>query len=144
MKFLKILLFTLICSTGPNHTFGQNQFPDVDPKWDNYYNNDPSGIEKNFKGLDFIRIIELVDFNPQSALMRKDVQLMKKMLLMLDEASLRQMMINGRYYCRTFKHDDYFALYNLYYNKVEKAMWDKYCPYLLVLMDLDDAIKLGK
>ena len=59
---------------------------------------------------------------------------------MLDAPTLRQMKINGDYYSRTFKHDDYFTLYNLYYTKITKETFDKYCPYLLVLMDLDKVI----
>lgn len=141
MKNFNFLLFTLICITLNIKSSGQNQFPDIDPKWDNYYKNDPSGIEKDFSGMDFIKVIELVDFIPQGSQV-KDVQILKKVLLRFDTADLRQMMITGKYYCRTFKHDDYFALYNLYYNKISKETWDKYCPYLLPLMDLDQVVQL--
>ena len=63
---------------------------------------------------------------------------------MLGETSLYQMKIDGSYYSITFKHDDFFTLYNLYYIKIDKKTWDKYCPYLLPLMDLDGIIKLNQ
>jgi hypothetical protein len=141
MKNLRLLLFTLICISLTIRSTGQNQSPNVDPKWGNYYNNNPSGIENNFSGMDFIKVIELVDFIPQGPQV-KDVQILKKVLLRFETADLRQMMITGNYFSRTFKHDDYFALYNLYYNKISKETWDKYCPYLLPLMDLDGTVKL--
>jgi hypothetical protein len=140
MKKFKLLLLALTCFTFFLKTSGQNQFPDIDPKWDRYYDNNPSGIEDHFSGTDFIKIIDLVNFIPQSSMLKKDVQLLKKLLLMLDAPTLRQMKINGDYYSRTFKHDDYFTLYNLYYTKITKETFDKYCPYLLVLMDLDKVI----
>lgn len=142
MKILMNLTLGIICTILSIQTFGQNPNQNIDPKWDNYYNNDPSGIGRNYKGIDFIKVIEFVDFKPQSQQLRKDVQLLKKALLIFDEADLNQMRITGSYFCRTFKHDDYFELYNLYYNKITKEVWDKYCPYLLPLMDLDGTINL--
>jgi len=121
---------------------GQNSY-NIDSKWDSFYESNPSGIESNYRGTDFIKVMDAVNFIPQSSLLKKDVQLLKKALLMLDEASLKQMSITGNYYSRTIKHDDYFALYNLYYNKITKTTWDKYCPYLLPLMDLDQVVILN-
>lgn len=142
MKNFNLVYLTLICFALTIKVSGQNQFPDIDPQWDNYYKNDPSGIEHNYSASDFIRVIDAVNFVPQGTLLKKDVQLFKKALLMFDGADLRQLMITGVYYCRTFKHDDYFELYNLYYSRISKDTWNKYCPYLLPLMDLDGIVKL--
>ena len=141
MKNLRLLLFTFIFIALTVKTTGQNQSPNIDPHWDAYYDNNPSGIENNFSGMDFIKVIELVGFIPQGPQL-KDVQILKKVLLRFDTADLRQMMITGKYFCRTFKHDDYFSLYNLYYQKITKETWNKYCPYLLPLMDLDQVVQL--
>lgn len=140
MKNLKLFLFTLMCIAFTIKTSGQYQSPNIDPKWDNFYNNNPSGIENNFSGMDFIKVIEYVDFIPKGTQV-KDVQVLKKILLRFDTNDLHQMMITGNYYSRTFKHDDYFVLYNLYYNKISKETWDKYCPFLLPLMSLDGTVK---
>lgn len=142
MKSLHFLLLILIFSVLVTRALGQNNFPDISPKWDNYYKSTPSGIEYNFSGNDFIKVIELVNFAPQSSQLQHDAQLLKKVILNLDQADLRQMKITGNYYSRTFKHDDYFELYNMYYKKLSKETWDKYCPYLLPLMDLDGVVNL--
>ena len=79
----------------------------LDPKWDNYYNNNPSGIESNFTGSDFIRVIEIVNFIPTLREIKGDVNLLKRVLLTLNYAALRQMKIDGDFYSRSKKHDDF-------------------------------------
>jgi hypothetical protein len=142
MKNFNLVYFTIICLVITIKASGQSQFPDIDPIWDTYYDRYPSGIENNYKAVDFIRIIEATHFIPQGTLLRNDVQLLKKGLLMFDVAALRQMMMTGNYYSRTYKHDDYFELYNLYYSKISSETWIKYCPYLIPLMDLDGVLDL--
>lgn len=142
LKLLIALIITLSCL----QSLGQYRDLNIDPKWKKYYECNPSGIEQNYKAVDFIKIIEFVNFKPQKRLLeltKGDPQFLKKILLMLDEAGLRQMKIEGSYYSITFKHDDYFTLYNLYYTKIDKKTWDKYCPYLLPLMILDGIVKLN-
>jgi hypothetical protein len=140
MKDSILSLLTVIFSVLTIIASGQNQSTEIDPKWDKYYEDNPSEIETKHSATDFIRIIDLVNFTPQNSMYKKDVQLMKTILLMCDAATLQQMMMNGWYHSRTIKHDDYFTLYNLYYNKISKQAFDKYCPYLLVLMDMDKLI----
>jgi hypothetical protein len=71
-----------------------------------------------------------------------DVNLLKKVLLSFSFEDLRQMSMTGNFYSRSKKHDDYFYLYNLTYKKITKEQWDKYCPYLIPLMEIDGVIKL--
>ena len=125
------------------HSFSQSYKDYIDPIWDNYYNSNPSGIESNFRGSDFISIVEYVKFIPTRTEIRGDVGKLKKVLLILDFASLQQMMITGNFYSRSRKHDDYYYLYNSYYPKIEKSTWDKYSPYLIPLMQVDGLIKLN-
>jgi hypothetical protein len=134
--FLLISLFTVIVASSQSY----NQ--DIDPKWDKYYNERPSGIRNNFQASDFIRIIELVNFVPQSRLFEKNQTLLKKVLLSLEQSALRQLMITGSYFSKTYKHDDYYMLYNMTYNRIGKETWDAYCPYLIPLMDVDKLINL--
>ena len=115
----------------------------LDPKWDNYYNNNPSGIESNFTGSDFIRVIEIVNFIPTLREIKGDVNLLKRVLLTLNYAALRQMKIDGDFYSRSKKHDDYFYLYNTLYPKIDKNIWNRNSPYLIGLMSLDGVIKLN-
>lgn len=144
MKHLiSILFFGVILSISPNFSFCQGYKDYIDPTWDNYYNKNPSGIESNFSSSDFINVIEYVNFIPRRQEFKGDVNAFKKALLRLDYSSLSQMMRDGSFYSRSKKHDDYFYLYNSYYQKIQKTTWDKYAPYLIPLMNLDGLIKFN-
>ncbi len=142
IKLLTLTLFTLT-SIFSQSVIAQDYKDYLSPYWDSYYDNYPSNIEKAFNASDFIAIIDLTKFNPRTVSMFKgDVNLLKKTLYALDFPSLRQMSITGNFYSRSKKHDDYFNLYNLTYTKINKETWDKYCPYLIPLMEVDGLIKL--
>jgi hypothetical protein len=117
-------------------------FPDIDPKWEYYYDNNPSGIVDKYAGQDFIKVIDLVGFIPQDLVFENDVKFLKILLLRIEGIALRQMSLLGDYHSRTFKHYDYYELYNIYYKKIDKQIWDKYCPYLLPLMHIDKVLNL--
>jgi len=139
-----VLVFLLILSLTSKYCHSQNSFQDIDPKWDRYYDQNPSGIEEHYQASDFISVIDKVGFIPNRDLYKGDINYFKKLLLKLDIADLNQLKMTGNYYSRTLKHDDYFNLYNLTYKQVTKAIWDQYCPFLLPLMELDQTIKLHK
>jgi hypothetical protein len=124
-------------------SYGQDYKDYLDPTWDRYYDNNPSGIESNFKGSDFIKVIEYVKFIPRRNEINGDVNKLKQILLIFDFATLRQMSITGNFYSRSKKHDDYYYLYNSFYSKIDKNTWDKYSPYLIPLMEIDGLIKLN-
>ena len=111
--------------------------------WDSYYNQNPSQIEKSFNASDFISVIDKTGFIPQAKHFNGDVLLFKKALLSLSFQDLRQMSITGNFYSRSKKHDDYFSFYNLTYAKISKDIWDRNCPYLIPLMQVDGVIKLN-
>lgn len=118
----------------------QSSNPDVSPKWDEYYKNNPSGIEENHQASDFIRIAKHIGYLPIKKEIKGNFDLLERILLSFSQAALKQMMIDGWYLSRTYKHDDYFLLYNKYYKSISKETWDKYCPYILPLMYLDGII----
>ena len=143
MKRKIILTLLLIFSfLSINKSYGQGYQDLIDPKWDKYYDINPSGIDSNFKGIDFIKIIDLVNFLPRRSEIKGNVNLLKQVLLSFDFDTLHQMSMDGNFYSRTKKHDDYYLLYNILYNKIEKLTWDKYSPYLIALMAIDGSIKL--
>ena len=144
MKNFKLFIFfTVLCLFIPKTILSQDFKDYLDPKWDNYYDNNPSGIESNFSGSDFIKVIDIVNFIPTLREIKGDVNLLKRVLLTLDFASLRQMSMDGNFYSRSKKHDDYYYLYNTVYPKVEKNTWNRYAPYLIPLMSIDGVIKLN-
>jgi hypothetical protein len=141
MKKILLIIIVLIqyCSA-----FSQDYRDMLSPQWDKYYDVNPSGIDDNYQGSDFVRIIEIVDFTPRSSSMFKgDVNLLKKVLFAFKFEALRQLSITGSFYSRTKKHDDYFRLYNLTYKSITKYEWDKYCPYLIPLMEIDGLLKFN-
>ncbi len=138
MKTFPILFILFAFSTT---CYSQSGNSNIDPKWDKYYETFPSGIEVNYSSSDFIKVLELVNFIPQGNLMKNDFQLCKKVLLSLPPEGLKQLSITGNYYSRTIKHDDYYELYNLTYKHISKDIWDKYCPYLLPIMDVDGTVR---
>ncbi|MDG4950475.1 hypothetical protein NLM59_06035 [Weeksellaceae bacterium KMM 9724] len=130
---MRIYLYLLLLLSS---NFVLGQFPDIDPTWDNYYNNNPSGISKNYSGEEIVRIIHKVGFEPKTQEL-KHQNLEKILMLFTDETTLRQFSIDGDYYSRTYKHDKWFELYNSIYKRVDKKTWDRYCPYLIPLMKID-------
>ncbi len=138
-KILEVAILVLICMTG--NLKAQNVTDYIDPEWEQFYKIHPSGIENNFSANDFIKIVDKFDFVPCSKDFNHSAKFFKRVLLMLDFPSLRQMKINGLFYASSYKHDDYYTLYNLSYNKISKADWDRYCPYLIGLMSFDGLIK---
>jgi hypothetical protein len=144
MKNFKTIIFLLLlCVFVPITSFCQDYKDYIAPEWDNYYNKNPSGIKSNFKGSDFIKIVDLVNFIPVRKETNGDVNKLKRVLLTLDFETLRQMSINGNFYSRSHKHDDYYLLYNTYYPKLEKNSWNRYAPYLISLMHIDGVIDLN-
>lgn len=134
--FLFILLISI------NESFAQDYKDYLSSYWDDYYTNNPSGIAENFQASDFIRVIDLVEFVPSSSITNRNVNILKKGLLKLEFAALKQMSITGDFYSRSKKHEDYFQLYNLTYKPISKAYWINYCSYLIPLMEIDGVIKL--
>lgn len=138
LKF--IFAFFIVSNSISAYSQDYNEY--LSPQWDNYYDRTPSGIKDNFQASDFIKIIDFVGYSPLVAYIKGDVNLFKRLLLALEFADLRQMSITGNFYSRSKKHDDYFQLYNLNYKKISKETWDRYCPYLIPLMEIDGTIKL--
>ena len=136
---IKILFVCLIFHFS---SYSQRTEPQFDPSWVKYYQDNPPEIRNNFKATDFIRVIELLKFKPINEKFRGNDKLLKMALLYLNYNDLEMLKGQGWYHSQTFKHDDYFYLYNNFYNKIDKATWDIYCPYLLPIMDIDGTVNL--
>ena len=135
---LAVLLLTITSYSAKSQSYTEY----LSPYWDSYYKSKPSGIEDAFKASDFIRVLEEVEFIPNSQLLNKDFNSLKRFLLSLDYPSLKQLMITGDFYSRTKMHDDYYTLYKMTYRYITKSEWDKFCPYLIPIMELDKTVKL--
>lgn len=145
MNFLNSIfvlsIFTLgICIS--NFSYGQSPNLNIDSHWDKYYDEHPSGIAEHYQAIDFINVVNTVGFVPTRKEFEGNVDLLKRILLGLSVNDLRQMRIDGDYYSRTYKHNDYFELYNLSYKRIDQSTWNKYAPYLIPLMSIDGIVSL--
>lgn len=114
----------------------------LDQKWDNYYDQYPTSIRTNYEGTDFIKVIKDVNFSPNMREIKGDQDMFIRVILSLSLDALRQMSIDGDYYSRTKKHNDYYLLYNMNYEDISKDKWNRLCPYLIPLMSIDGIVKL--
>jgi uncharacterized protein YdaU (DUF1376 family) len=48
------------------------------------------------------------------------------------------------WYLCSFKHGDYFLIWNMYYTKVDKENWDRVCMFLMALMCVDGTARPPK
>ena len=139
MKKLSLLLVLFLCTKA----FSQTQDSNIDPAWDNYYNQHPTEISQVKSGGDFLSWKNLFSIHTNGKMFHGDDDLFDKTILNLDSKTITQLIIDGDYYSRTYKHNDYFTLYNLCYGKtnpIQKAVWDEYCPYLIAIMEIDGTI----
>lgn len=141
------ILFSLSLSAQTNSSteldsWLDETFKDIDPELYKYYEKHPSGIKEHHTGSDFINIMNKVDFVPTRKECVENVKLFSIMLLSMNADELNQMMLDGDYFSRTYKSKDYYMLYNLTYVPVNQNIWNNYSPYLIILMALDEVIKL--
>lgn len=109
-KFLSLsILFVNFCFNG----FSQNNFPEISPKWDKFYDDNPSEINQNFQATDFIQIERKVGFISTRKEFKNNMKSYETVLLKLPYSDLEQLKIHGLYYSRSYKHDDWFYVYNL-------------------------------
>lgn len=116
--------------------------PEISPVWNKYYNEHPSRIEENFQATDFLKVAEKFGFKPTRQEFKNNYKLFEMAMLRLPFSALEQFKIHGLYYSRTYKHDDWYYIYNSYYKKIAKSDWDIWCPYLIPLMSSDGTITL--
>jgi hypothetical protein len=96
--------------------------------------------DKEFNGIKVIRVIDASGFSP---IKLKDIREFKAAILQLSDAAFKQINIDTWYLC-SFKHDEYFEIYNLYYKLITKQFYDENCKALITLMLLDGTIKQPK
>jgi len=104
------------------------------------YQSNPYGDkydDKNFNGLKVVQVIDVSGFIPKRT---NDLRQFKSILLQLSDRAYTQLNIDTWSLC-SFKHEQYFQIYNMYYKPVSKSFYDENCKALIALMILDDTIK---
>ncbi len=92
---------------------------------------------------DFVNTLDTMiirgDFKFVKRLKNFDIKSIKATILNMGVDAVRQMNIDGWYYC-SVKHEDCFKLWNLYYPRLNRTIFDSYCKGLVYLMILDQTL----
>lgn len=96
--------------------------------------------DKDFNGLKVVQTIDIIGFKPIRV---KDIKQFKSVLLQLSDKAYTQLNIDTWYLC-SYKHEEYFQIYNMYYKAITKNLYDDNCKALITLMLVDGTIKQPK
>jgi len=96
--------------------------------------------DKEFNGLKVTKVIEASGFK---AVNYADLRQFKSMILQLSQRAYTQLNIDTWYLC-SYKHEEYFLIYNMYYKSVTHSFYDENCKALITLMILDGTVKQPK
>jgi hypothetical protein len=97
--------------------------------------------DKNFNGLKVVQVIDASGFKPIK--ITTDLKEFKSILLQLSERAYTQINIDTWYLC-SYKHEEKFQIYNMYYKTVARNFYDDNCKALIALMLVDGTIKQPK
>lgn len=129
MKRLQLLLL-LVFSLGSLYA----QEMKTNPYGDKY-------DDKDFNGIKVVQVIDAAGFKPIKV--TTDIKQFKSALLQLSERAYTQMNIDTWYLC-SYKHEEYFQIYNLNYKSINRNFYDDNCKALIALMLIDGTIKQPK
>lgn len=103
-------------------------------EWFKKYDGEPDWVANNY-----VWLIDFIDWKPVKKMKPYDIKDIKATFLLISPSDIRQLNLDGIYYCSA-KHDDMYQLWNLYYPKVSKENWDKYCRGFIGLLNFDGFI----
>ena len=95
--------------------------------------------QDDWKATDYTMFIDTIKFKPVKEFKNYSIKDIKTAILSLGQTEIRQMNITGNYQCQT-RNEENFEIWKLYYPRVSKEMWNKYCKGFIALMDLDGFI----
>ena len=97
--------------------------------------------DKDFNGLKVVQVIDAAGFKPIN--LTTELKQFKSVLLQLSERAYTQLNITTWSLC-SYKHEEYFLIYNMYYKAVTRSFYDDNCKALIALMLIDGTIKQPK
>ena len=97
--------------------------------------------DKEFNALKVVQVIDACDFKP--IMITTDIKQFKSLVLQLSDKAYIQYNISTWYLC-SYKHEENFQIYNLYYKPVSKPFYDENCKALITLMLIDGTVKRSK
>lgn len=97
-------------------------------------------LNDKINAIDIIEVIDDLDFEAQYQLREYEIDLIKTVILQLNDSEILQVNIDGWSYC-TNKREEAFRIWNLNYKKVTESYFNKNCKQLVYLMIFDGAIR---
>ena len=129
---MKTITISIIFSLLSFHMQAQNLKPDP---YENKYD------DKDFNGLKVAQVMDGCGFKPIKR--TTDIRQFKSVILQLSDRAYTQFNIDTWYLC-SYKHEENFQIYNMYYKPITRNYYDENCKSLLVLMLIDGTIKQSK
>lgn len=97
--------------------------------------------DTEFNALKVVQVMDACGFKPIS--ITTDYRKFRSIILQLSERAFTQFNIDTWYLC-SYKHEENFQIYNMYYKQVSKSYYDENCKGLITLMIVDGTIKQPK
>lgn len=94
-----------------------------------------------FNALKVVQVMDACGFKPIN--ITTDYKKFKSLILQLSERAYTQFNIDTWYLC-SYKHEENFQIYNMYYKQVSRGFYDENCKGLITLMIVDGTIKQPK
>lgn len=90
-----------------------------------------------------LKVVQVLDICGFKSLSITDSKQFKATILQLSDRAYNQINIDTWWLC-SYKHEENFQIYNMYYKNVSKSYYDENCKALIALMLLDGTIKQSK
>jgi len=94
--------------------------------------------DRDLNALKIVNVIDTAGFMPIK--LTTDLRQFKAAILQLSDRAYNQINIDTWSLC-SYKHEEYFQIYNMYYKPVKRSYYDENCKALIALMLIDGTIK---
>lgn len=99
----------------------------------------PYGQKYRDNSFNAMKVVEVLDNCGFKSLSISDSKNFKASILQLSDRAYNQINIDTWWLC-SFKHEENFQIYNMYYKKVTESYYNENCKALIALMLLDGTI----
>jgi hypothetical protein len=105
----------------------------------------PNPFGQKYRDNEFsaLKVIQVIDVCGFKSLSTNDSRKFRSLILQLSDKAYTQLNIDTWYLC-SYKHEENFQIYNMYYKNVSKNYYDENCKALIALMICDGTIKQPK
>ena len=105
----------------------------------------PNPYGQKYRDIDFnaLKVVQVLDMCGFKSVSMTDSKTFRLVILQLSDRAYNQINIDTWWLC-SYKHEENFQIYNMYYKKISKSFYDENCKALIALMLIDQTIKQPK